>query len=64
MWKHHEKTGNLSLKDNDGKFLMNKQKQNQHGILATSGRTRTRLPVSAVVHQRWEEGCDCAVQFL
>ena len=29
MWKHHEKTGNLSLKDNDGKALMNKQKQNQ-----------------------------------
>ena len=27
MWKHHEKTGNLSLKDNDGKALMNKQKQ-------------------------------------
>jgi hypothetical protein len=29
MWKHHEKTGNLNLKDNDGKLLMNKQKQNQ-----------------------------------
>ncbi|MDC0855686.1 hypothetical protein OAP67_01465 [Candidatus Pelagibacter sp.] len=29
MWKHHEKTENLSLKDNDGKLLMNKQKQNQ-----------------------------------
>ena len=29
MWKYHEKTGNLSLKDNDGKALMNKQKQNQ-----------------------------------
>ena len=29
MWKHHEKTGNLSLKDNNGKLLMNKQKQNQ-----------------------------------
>ena len=29
MWKHHEKTGNLSLKNNDGKFLMTKQKQNQ-----------------------------------
>ena len=29
MWKHHEKTGNLSLKDNTGEFLMSKQKQNQ-----------------------------------
>ncbi|RPG98223.1 MAG: hypothetical protein CBD99_000080 [Candidatus Pelagibacter sp. TMED239] len=29
MWKHHGKTGNLSLKDNNGKLLMNKQKQNQ-----------------------------------
>ena len=29
MWKHHEKTGNLNLKNNDGKFLMTKQKQNQ-----------------------------------
>ena len=29
MWKYHEKTGNLSLKDNDGKALMNKQKQNR-----------------------------------
>ena len=29
MWKHHEKSGNLSLKNNDGKFLMTKQKQNQ-----------------------------------
>ena len=29
MWKHHEKTGNLSLKDIDGEFLITKQKQNQ-----------------------------------
>ena len=29
MWKHHKKTGNLSLKDNDGQFLITKQKQNQ-----------------------------------
>jgi len=29
MWKHHEKTGNLSLKDNTGESLMSKQKQNQ-----------------------------------
>ena len=29
MWKHHEKTGNLSLKDNTGEFLISKQKQNQ-----------------------------------
>ena len=29
MWKHHEKTGNLSLKDNTGKYLINKQKQSQ-----------------------------------
>ena len=29
MWKHHEKTGNLSLKDNKGEFLINNQKQNR-----------------------------------
>ena len=29
MWKHHKKTGNLGLKDNDGEFLITKQKQNQ-----------------------------------
>ena len=29
MWKHHKKTGNLSLKYSDDKLLMNKQKQNQ-----------------------------------
>ena len=29
MWKHHEKTGNLSLKDSKGKFLINNQKQNR-----------------------------------
>ena len=29
MWKHHEKTGNLSLKDSKGEFLINNQKQNR-----------------------------------
>ena len=29
MWKHHEKTGNLGLKDSKGELLINKQKQNQ-----------------------------------
>ena len=29
MWKHHEKTGKLSLKDMKGEFLITKQKQNQ-----------------------------------
>ena len=29
MWKHHEKTGNLGLKDSKGEFLITKQKQNQ-----------------------------------
>ena len=29
MWKHHEKTGKLTLKDNKGEFLITKQKQNQ-----------------------------------
>jgi predicted esterase len=29
MWKHHEKTGKLSLKDSKGEFLITKQKQNQ-----------------------------------
>ena len=29
MWKHHEKTGKLSLKDSKGEYLITKQKQNQ-----------------------------------
>ncbi len=29
MWKHHEKTGKLNLKDSKGEFLITKQKQNQ-----------------------------------
>ena len=29
MWKHHKKTGKLSLKDMKGEFLITKQKQNQ-----------------------------------
>ena len=29
MWKHHEKTGNLSLRDSKGEFLINNQKQNR-----------------------------------
>ena len=29
MWKHHEKTGNLSLKDSKGELLITNQKQNQ-----------------------------------
>ena len=29
MWKHHEKTGKLTLKDSKGEFLITKQKQNQ-----------------------------------
>ena len=29
MWKHHEKTGNLSLRDSRGEFLINNQKQNR-----------------------------------
>ena len=40
-----------------------RQQRLQHGCTATSGRTRTRLPISAVVHQRWEEGCDNAMEF-
>ena len=29
MWKHHEKTGNLGLKNSKGEYLITKQKQNQ-----------------------------------
>ena len=32
MWKHHKKTGNLSLKYSDDKLLMNKQKKKKNNF--------------------------------
>ena len=33
-----------------------RERRLEHGSIATAGRTRTRLPFSMPVHQRWEEG--------
>ena len=45
MWKHHKKTGNLSLKDSDDKLLMNKQVTENY-LLNLSG---FPLPLSKIL---------------